>query len=461
MFLCILLTAIMTSLSVVELMADDFVTVDSGQIVTKSFLGFGAEWDIYDYPANGITDADFQVIANRVKALKLPIVRVMMMTKFCYLGNGAYDWNSPAMVMLYKQLDFCQKEGITVLLTDWGGEQSLAWMKTPGLTGVGDPQYATVVATYLDYLVNTRGYKCIKYFSHLNEPDLLLGDWSTYKQSLSSVTAAIRQRGLANKVAVTGPETSQGRSDSWLANSSGQMSALLGAYDTHNYALKSTVASGGMEQVIRTNISQLKSDSSAASKPFFMSEIGMRDDNVPPVGNPHIGEVDYGIFMADYGVQVARAGATSVLAWMLEDNGHKGFYWGMWTDKKSGMTARPWASSWSLLSRYFPYSATIYRVQQPNLIRMLVARVPRKSDLHSLDYSICLVNRDSGARTVNVNLAIARAELRTFRHYVYSDSAVATDAAFPNLSVSTDVYNTKGLIKIVCPPNSVTVLTTM
>ncbi|MCM0083597.1 hypothetical protein L4X63_18585 [Geomonas sp. Red32] len=447
-------------------LGDDLITVANSQIINKNFVGFGAEWDSIGYPVNGVNEEDFNTISSRVSSLKMPVCRIMVLGSWCYLGGGKYNWNSDSMKWLYKQLDLCQRQGIKVILCSWGagGSAATSWLNIPGITGPDDPQYAQVIGAIVDYLVNTKGYSCIKYFSAGNEPDLeLANNWPMWKNLVVRVNAEFTKRGLDRKVTFSGPEVSQGQhGDTWLSGCGGQLPDIMGAYSVHNYATRTDVKNGIVENLFLQKRQLLRNASAvAASMPIFVSEAGMQDDQVLPSGNRHIAEVDYGIFMADYGVQAARSGVSSVLAWMLEDNGHKDFFWGMWSDKKSGMYVRPWASSWSLLTRYFPYSSTIYRVQQPNMMRILVARVPAKSNLHSLDYSLCLVNRDTTTHNVNVNLAIAKAELRTFKHYVYSDSAVATDPAFPNLNVSTEIYNTKRPITIACPPNSVTVLTTM
>ena len=47
-------------------------------------------------------------------------------------GRGKFDWDRPEMKNIYRYLDVCQNQGITVILTDWGCEPG--WLKVPGIT---------------------------------------------------------------------------------------------------------------------------------------------------------------------------------------------------------------------------------------------------------------------------------------------------------------------------------------
>jgi hypothetical protein len=442
----------------------DTISLSVNNITTRSFAGFGAEWDIHSYLASGVNTQDFQLITSRIKQMKLPIVRVMVLGNYCYLGNGTYNWNSDSMNMLYQQLDFCQKEGIKVIICAWGvSSTSGSWLSIPGISGVDDPRYAEVIGTLMDYLITTKRYSCIKYFSAGNEPDLeLSNDWAKWQSSVQSINAKFSSLKLSKKITFLGPETSHVNADNWLTNSGSQLSALLGAYCLHNYAKRDLVKSGGLEKYFSQKRLLIGTGSSKKpAKPFFVSEAGMIDDYVPPYGNPHINEYDYGVFMADYAVQAARSGASSVLAWMLDDNSHQNFYWGMWTNKTGGMKIRPWYSVWSLLSRYFPASSTMYRVDQPSMLRIIAARVPSKSDLHSADYSFCIVNRDAISRTIGINPINTKSESKLFALHTYEEGYSGNSPSYPFLTTVSKPYNTNKTITIVCPANSVTVLTSM
>lgn len=436
--------------------AEEIITMRNQQIVTKSFVGFGAEWDAHAYTASGVNTEDFALITSRIKNMKLPVVRIMMLGAYCYVGNNQYNWDSEKMKLLYRHLDFCQKEGIKVILCAWGaGTTDTSWYKIPGISGVDDPAYADVVGSYMDHLITTKGYTCIKYFSNCNEPDLSLSNnWSPWRSSTVAIAANFAKRGLNKKIQFVGPETSQEYADSWLANSAYQLSDVLGVSAMHYYAKKDYIKSGNVEGYLQQKKNR------GPAKPFFISEAGIKDDVSKNV-NPHIGDFDYGISMADYAVQALRGGAASVSAWMLDDNSHEGFVWGMWSSKASGMTIRPWYTVWSLLSQFFTASSTIYRIDQPSSVRVVAARAPSKLNSHSLDYSFCFVNRDTVTHNIKLNVASAKPETKSFTRYVYDQGPGIKDSYFPFLSQDKKSYNLANAIVVACPPNSVVVLTSM
>ena len=70
--------------------------------------------------------------------------------------------------------------------------------------------------------------------------------------------------------------------------------------------------------------------------------------------------------MADYAAQAANAGSATVSAWMLDDNSHQDFTWGLWSDKAHGHATAPVVPG---LEPAVPLSsrraALIFRVPQP------------------------------------------------------------------------------------------------
>jgi len=142
------------------------VEVNPRRIACENFMGFGNEWDSRAYDLNKITDKDFELILKRIKWMKLPIARIMIIGNMCYKGDGKFDWNTQEMKSLYRHLDLCQKLGITVILTDWGCQSE--WLKVPEVESPNDKKYAEIIAAYTDYLISKKGYDCIKYLVMIN-----------------------------------------------------------------------------------------------------------------------------------------------------------------------------------------------------------------------------------------------------------------------------------------------------
>jgi len=436
--------------------AEEIVSLGKEHVVCEGFMGFGAEWDSAAYNALGVTDEDFAVIAERVRWMRLPVVRTMMLTRWCYRGEDGFDWDNPDMRALYRQLDLCQQQGITVLLTDWGCE---SWTKVPGIENMVDPKYAEAIGTYMDYLVNERAYSCIKYFILVNEPNYEVGDFDRWKQGVLNVAAVFKRRGLDRHFGFAGSDHSN--APAWHEDAVRQLRDTLGAYDVHSYANDAQVRPGKLEAFFANQWQFARdNDPNAKRKPCIVGEAGMNDGARHPGANDNIDSFEYGLFMADYAVQAARAGSAAVCAWQLDDNGHEGFTWGMWKDKKNGLGLRPWFYVWSLLSRYFPRDATIYRPPESSPDwRIVIGAGPAGSDGKPEGWTFCLVNR--GDAEVQTRVKVPDDAKRTLTRYVYSADARPTgDSGFPEPSEKTAV-DLGGPLALRCPPRSVVLATTL
>ena len=439
-------------------MLDDtiLIEVDPGRIIRDRFLGFGVEWDSNSYNDSGVTAQDFAVIRKRIAWMRLPIARIMMQSQWCYKGNGRYDWNDPQMKALYRHLDVCQQLGITVLLTDWGIEP--AWLTMPEVSKVEDPKYAGIIATYLDHLLNAKGYTCIKYFILVNEPNLEVRDWNRWKKGIENLAAALHQKGLAGKVTLIGSDQSGG--DDWHRNAVDQLQNILGAYDIHRYAPEEAVTSGSLFDYYRTSWAYVQEkDPGGREKPLVVAEAGIWSPGFTAGNNPLHLQYRYGVLMADYAVQAANAGSWAVLAWMLDDNSHRNFTWGMWKSKANGLAFKPWFYPWSLLTRSFRPGAVIVEARTfAKDVRVLAAYLDDKASPGTRSWTFCIVNRSAAAKTIRLYLAGGpRIELR---RYVYSPTSAKTDGdGFP-VALDTRTYHLGAGADIPCEGNSVVILTT-
>ena len=433
------------------------VQLDPAKVICKSFLGFGAEWDSNDYDENGVTESDFAVIRKRVEWMRLPVARIMMQCRWCYKGNGRYDWNDPKMIALYRQLEVCQKLGTTVLLTDWGIEQD--WLKTPDVGKTEDLKYADIISTYIDYLLNKKKYTCIKYFIQVNEPNLEVRDWNRWRQGVENVSAAFRAKGLEGKVALMGSDQSGG--DDWHKHAVNQLQDTLGAYDIHHYATEEIVRSGGLFDYYKKNWEYaLSRDPKAKAKPLVVGEAGSITPGFSAGNNPINLESRYAVLMSDYAVQATNAGSWAVLAWMLDDNSHRGFNWGMWKNRNDGLATKPWFYTWSLLSRCFPAGASIVRADLTSSdVRILAAYWDDKKSTGELYWSFCIVNRADSSRVVHLHMG-GGPRLSLNRYAFSKTSAVIDKDGFP-VALEKLPCNLDTGVGILCDANSVIVLSSI
>jgi len=431
------------------------IKINEKKVTTKNFLGFGAEWDSYSYDDNKVDSKDFALIEKRMKWMKIPLVRVMMIAKWCYLGNGKYDWNTTDMKELYRHLDLCQKLGITVFLTEWGCNDN--WLKTPDVEKISDKKYAEIIGTYLDYLINKKKYTCIKAFILGNEPNLSGYGWPAWRAGVINLSTELKKRGLDKKVTLTGSDQSVG--DDWHEKAVDQLQDYFGVYDNHKYANDEIVRPGKLFDYFKgLKDYAMKYDAGAKNKPFIVGEAGLNNFANHPFGNKKIDTVYYGIFMADFAVQAVNAGSSAVFTWMLDDNSHMNFYWGLWKDKKNGMTLRPYFYVWSLLTRYFPSKSTVYGLGKvSDDVRVLAVSIPKKGD--KKDWSLCFVNR--GDKSVIIELQIPGEGIRKFSNYIYSDSTIKVDKngfPVPNNEIA---LNLSKEAEIICEGKSVNIITTV
>jgi hypothetical protein len=269
----------------------------------------------------------------------------------------------------------------------------------------------------------------------------------------------------------------------WVDRAALECSELLGAYDVHEYIAFEDLESGYAEKVLWQKRDFInRHDPKGRSKPFYMGEIGMnRRGPVEPQGgedsHPKVYEHIYGVWMADFNVQAARAGMQGTIAWMLDDAMHinkdkdtawpdmkKTLFkkWGFFNSLAEEIghpedaNLRPWFYPWSLMSRYFPRGCTIIASKQPYPfgLRTLAARIGENS------HTVCLVN-DSD-KPCEVNLKSATPIRGRLRHYEYSESSRLTDAlGYPKAARVTNADQlTEGLL-ITLPTRSVILLSTM
>ena len=430
------------------------VELDPANVICRKFMGFGVEWDSNGYNASGVTAEDFAVIRRRVEWMRLPVARIMMQSKWCYKGNGRYDWDDPQMKALYRHLDVCQELAITVLLTDWGIEPS--WLKTPDVAKVEDPKYAGIISTYMDYLLNTKGYTCIKYFILVNEPNYEVKDWQRWKAGVQNVSAEFRGKGLGGKIALMAPDHSN--ADDWHTNAVDQLQDILGAYDIHRYAAEDAVKTGKLFDYYQASWAYaLRKDAKAMDKPFVVGEAGAWTEGTSSGRNPLHLDANYGIFMADYAVQAVNAGSWAVMAWMLDDNSHQGFTWGMWKSRNEGLATKPWFYVWALLSRCFRPGATIVQAKltSPD-VRVLAACGDDGKSPGKKSWTFCVVNRADGPRVIHLHMADG-ASFNLVR-YVFCEKSARTDkdgfpVALDNISCDLGAG-----ITFSCEANSVTIL---
>ena len=437
------------------------ISVDTSWPICTNFLGFGVQWS--PYPWFDIADAAWQKMFERLDYMRVPIVRLMTRS-YTYCdgfdadGKPIYNWDSNRMKKMYRLLDYCQAHNVKVILGEWdhpSSQQDRPDIETDKLQQYrmdeNDPRWHRIIADEVAYLRNTRHYTCIVYFNLLNEPDSNSSGripFDKWKSAITALNAEFARRGLSKAVQMVGPDvTFLPRDGFWIELTVQQCPKEVAAYDFHYYAPTNDIESGFLEKYCWMKKDYIdRFDANASAKPFFMGEAGMTGGPVKPQGGndsqPRIYDHNYGVWMADYNVQCARAGMAGTIAWDLDDAMHinknkdnawpdvtKTLFkkWGFWNSLANeighpeDLNLRPWFYTWSLLSRSFPPGCTTLKTSETLIhgLRTLAATMGN-------DFSLALVNDSDKLQKLHV-VAVGLKTFPRLARYDYFPSDKLTD----------------------------------
>jgi hypothetical protein len=433
------------------------ITVDVSQTRIASLVGWGVQWDPYEYEPS---PAGWRLTQQRLDFMKPALVRVMLDTPayclgFSPEGKPDYIWEHgeeaarTRLGSLLWILDYAQAHRIVVLLGEWGPQRQLGEGPQGHLNGPGDPRWSAAIADFVHWLRVTRGYTVLQMYNMMNEPN---GDWTwprgevdyeAWATGLRNLRRAFDAHGLKD-LRIVGPDNS-GDWD-WADRVSKAMPEAIGAWEMHWYATDQEVLDGQIEQQLtRTRATVLANDPAAHDKPFFMAEVGMVDGRTNGDQQPRVKEFAYGVYMADFAAQIARAGWEGAIAWDLDDAMHcVSEYvvpptdltlkvWGFWNTQGTTMghpedeRIRPWFTPWSLLTRLFPRGSRLVATSQPDEPGL---RVLASAEKTGAGLSIMVVNNSDQPRALLVR--VPEAGKRRLYQYRYFDTDRPTDAnGFP------------------------------
>lgn len=429
------------------------LAVDTNKVLIKDFVGFGAEWDPgfwAEYNVRqGINNTDWDLETRRIAWMRLPFVRMFMLTQWVTNGDSMYSWDNPQLEDLYKYLNFCQREHITVFLTDWGIHES--WEKVPGFTGNSDPRYAETIGKYLDYLINHKGYSCIKYFIFVNEPNFEAGGWGAWEKGIDNISKIIKERRLPVKLVGSDEVAGFG----WQIKTVDSLRNKFSVWDMHEYVPQKQIISGAFEDTLAKDWEIVKrNDPNWKNKFLMLAEIGASDGDIGAAINDSSDTYGYGLNMADMAVQATLAGTSAISAWMLGDESHEGFDMGMWKNKAGNFQLRPWFYAWTLLTRHFTERSKIFDdIRKYKEFRYLIAET--KDD----NWSICLINRGNDELDVTLNGNLF-GKSKTFYLSSYNDKYLALDFSGFLVPIKKLFLDAGRGLSVHVPPHCIIVLST-
>jgi hypothetical protein len=476
-------------------------TIDPSKAITNQFLGNGVQWSAYPHADSEdaewgllMTDERWQQVFDRLDFMQPRIVRVIDQANWRYLkgfdekGNPVIDYETPEMRSLEKLLGYCQENNIDVLFGEWGAPYQVHDTDAgySGLiTGADDEVWLNMIVDYLDYMVNERGYTCIKYYNLVNEPNgdwaSTDGDWDEWSSGIKLLYKKLSEKGLSDQIQIAGPDAvahydhpeSEYSGVGWALASMEQLNEQIGLYDIHAYTDFELVKSGGFTDFYRP----IAEKAGQLNKPVIFGELGFGRDSeenqkrieADPYtsGDSQMSVYDfsYGIDMADALIQLMSVGYGGAVAWSLDDAMHtlgdKGEKdqlkrWGMWNilgtelhDNPEDEEIRPWFFTWSLMCRYFKPGMNIVSPEGSSAEGLRLV-----SGMDGEDITIAVVNNSEFSRTVTLEMPWSD----NFRLYRYEDNNRKTnEQGFP---VPEKDMELSGSVTMDVAPNSFQLLTT-
>ena len=353
-------------------------------VVIENYEGLGVEWGTYEDPDKLSTDSWERSL--RIMDRLNPEVTRCMLNYDWFITNyddkrdqdktndtWEYNFTNKLMNNTIEVLRYCDDHNIDVAFGCWNVPGSLAADEYDMFTEVtSDIRWAKMTADIIEYLVRNQGIRCIKYFVNSNEPNYtgLEGRSKNYNNTfevwskgVKNVRAALDERGF-NDIKIVGGDTTgfEGTEEYFTGISKNkELRESVGDYGFHVYSPNMIIDTGDLAVRIKSIYKDIKKNDKelGVSRMPHIWEAGLLDGkNVENDSNALIANYSYGLRMADYTIQTAIAGVSSVTYWDFDDGMHfvyqedgtmtsKG--WGMFsslsTDSAAKQRLRPWYHS--------------------------------------------------------------------------------------------------------------------
>lgn len=470
----------------------NIICFDKSTIINTNFGGLGVEWGTYEDENKLVPDA-WDRIYSAVDYLKPQIVRCMFnLDWICYdldtKGNSdknddtwKYDFTSDHMESCCNVLEYCQNNDIDVAFGFWNviGNANTSvdiWGMMEDCSS--DIRWAKMTADVLDYLVNDKGFTCIKYFVNTNEPNytgvkgsskMAYNTYEKWETGVRQVRAKLDAIGLNNIDIVGGDTTGFGEvALSYLKNISSNLNNVVNNYGAHFYISNLDISKRNFYNYLSQVVKGIEErDKNAKNKKMYIWEAGLLDgkDNQTDC-NSYIQNYSYGYRMADYTLQAIQAGMDGVCYWDLDDAMHYMYTesgqtpkeWGMFSTYASASIKdqeyRPWYYSSVMLTNILRRTNNIYDDSSDTTLTSIATTTADKKD-----GSIILVNHNQTAVKTKVILDDAVSNNTKTYVYIYKEGKLLLDnngKILPNLEYDKSINS---LFEIEVPSGSMIILT--
>ena len=358
-------------------------------IVLDNFEGLGVEWGTYEDPDKLSSDS-WERSLKIMDRLNPQVTRCMLnydwfITDFDDKNDDDkendtwnYNFSNKLMNNTIDVLRYCDDHNIDVAFGCWNVPGNVANDEYNMMEEVtSDIRWAKMTADVLEYLINKQGIRCIKYFVNSNEPNYTgekgrsknyNNTFEVWAKGVKNVRKALDERGFTNIGIIGGDTTGFDGTDEYFTgiSKSKEIRESVGDYGFHVYCPNMIIDSGDLAVRIKNMYNKIKKNDKelGVSRMPHIWEAGLYDGkNTATDSNVLIANFSYGLRMADYTLQCAIAGVSSIVYWDFDDGMHfmynldgtmtsKG--WGMFSslgsDSALKQKLRPWYHSSVLLT---------------------------------------------------------------------------------------------------------------
>ena len=462
-----------------------------------SFEGLGVEWGTYENPDKLSTDS-WERSLRIMDRLNPQVVRCMLnydwfITKFDNKGTDdkrddvwSYNFSNKLMNNTIDVLRYCDDHDIDVAFGCWNVPGDVQADEYDMMTEVtSDIRWAKMTADILEYLIHFQGIRCIKYFVNSNEPNYIgakgksknyNNNFDIWAQGVKNVRQALDDRGFQNIGIIGGDTTGFEGTEEYFTKISldETVKTNVDDYGFHVYCPNMTIDKGDLAVRIKTIYDKIKLNDSelGVSRMPHIWEAGLYDGkNAITDSNQYITNFSYGLRMADYTLQCAIAGVSSIVYWDFDDGMHfmpqsdgtsTSTGWGMFsslaTDSAAKQRLRPWYHSSVLLTNLMRKGSKIIsnpanNPEVDNTFRSMAVIGPDK------EYAgVVAINRAALPSKKTFRIADEFNDSGKIYVYIYNENELKIGENGFVIENSVKEFSLKDQIEMEIPPSSMVIL---
>ncbi len=383
------------------------------------------------------------VVVPRIREMQLPRIRMMLMPGWfapeeqCYTQKD-YVWDSAFMQSVYDVLDTAQENKIEVNVTVWGTDGRAPWLLEEGsapttwLGYIADDRwddFGGVCADAFRYLIEEKGYTCIKEATLFNEPTqdfLRLGrvqGFANYVSICKEFDSALKTVGVRDKIKLVLSDDTQ---DSvWLGATLSELEGVYDGVSSHSYSYGKEYTNDNIQNTLNTYALKYFRQAMEGYEhvPHIWDEFGLNTG----LDTHTVSDAD----TAQRGFEIARvalnmlyAGSSGVSYWTLfnqyYDEGNRIMNMGLWRYADDGYDCNPVYYSYSMFTRFCKKDMEIFPIKSDDGDLMGIA-------LKAKDGNWTYLLTNSAAEEKKVSFVNNTKFPTTMSKYVYDENNVPTD----------------------------------